>query len=69
MDPGNDPLGGTGGTAWTFRFEAGDHITTEYSYKYSRDGFEEMVAGAGWRARRYWTDDRSWFGVWLLEAG
>lgn len=60
---------GTGGTAWTFRFEAGDHITTEYSYKYSRDGFEEMVAGAGWRARRYWTDDRSWFGVWLLEAG
>jgi dimethylhistidine N-methyltransferase len=57
------------GPARTFSFEAGDHITTEYSYKYSRDGFEEMVEGAGWRPSRYWTDDRSWFGVWLLQAG
>lgn len=52
-----------------FRFETGDHITTEYSHKYSRHGFEQMAEGAGWRAAHFWTDARSWFGVWLLQAG
>lgn len=57
-----------GGPRRAFTFERGDHITTEYSYKYSRDGFEQMAEGAGWRAAQFWTDARSWFGVWLLQA-
>ena len=58
-----------GGPLRVFVFEAGDHITTEYSYKYSRKGFEQLAEGAGWRAAQFWTDARSWFGVWLLQAG
>jgi dimethylhistidine N-methyltransferase len=57
-----------GGPPRRFEFAAGDHITTEYSYKYSPDSFEGMAQGAGWRTARFWTDARSWFGVWLLEA-
>lgn len=52
-----------------FELDIGDHITTEYSYKYSRSGFQEMAQEAGWKSARFWTDARSWFGIWLLEAG
>lgn len=58
-----------GGPPAIFQFDTGDHITTEYSYKYSRTGFEEMAQDAGWKATRFWTDARSWFGIWLLDAG
>lgn len=42
-----------------FRFEPGEPIRTEYSYKYSVDGFAAMAAEAGLTLRRTWTDDGS----------
>lgn len=57
-----------GGPTRSFVFAPGDPITTEYSYKYSLDGFEQMAEGSGWRTSRLWTDELGWFGVWLLEA-
>lgn len=59
---------GTGAApARTFEFYAGDYITTEYSHKYTPELFESMAEGAGWRSSQFWTDARSWFGVWLLQ--
>jgi dimethylhistidine N-methyltransferase len=48
-------------------FREGDHITTEHSYKYSPDGFEELAREGGWAAEARWSDRRGWFGVFLLE--
>jgi len=50
----------------TIQFATGETIWTESSYKYSLDGFEDMVAAAGWRVDRVWTDERKWFGVHYL---
>ena len=50
-----------------FHFARGAHITTEYSYKYSEDAFEQLALCAGWTAEHFWTDDKRWFGVWLLR--
>lgn len=44
-------------------FEAGEAITTEYSHKYTLDGFEAMVAAAGFSVAKVWTDSKQWFGV------
>ena len=60
--------GNAGSQDQTFEFAAGDHITTEYSYKYAPETFESMAEGAGWRPARFWTDPRGWFGVWLLHV-
>jgi uncharacterized SAM-dependent methyltransferase len=51
-----------------FHFRGGDYITTEYSYKYDVASFGAVAARAGWDAERVWTDDRAWFGVWLLRV-
>ncbi len=40
----------------------------ENSYKYTVDGFGEMVAGAGFRQETVWTDDRELFSVQVLEV-
>jgi dimethylhistidine N-methyltransferase len=50
-----------------FAFRKGDFITTEYSHKYTPEAFAALARGSGWRVRRFWTDDRGWFGIWLLE--
>lgn len=47
----------------TFTFEAGEMIHTEYSYKYTLNGFSELVRPAGFEVERVWTDDRSYFSV------
>jgi dimethylhistidine N-methyltransferase len=52
----------------SFRFRAGERIHTEYSYKYTVDGFQRLAASAGFRARRCWTDEADLFSVHLLEA-
>lgn len=49
------------------RFEAGEMIHTESSYKYSPGKFSALAARAGFRLRRSWTDARRWFCVFLLE--
>ena len=51
-----------------FTFDAGDHIITEYSHKYTVEGFRELAERTGWSVCRLWLDENAWFGVWLLAA-
>jgi len=46
-----------------FSFEEGETIHTEYSYKYTLDGFADLAASAGFSIETVWTDDRSYFSV------
>ncbi|MHC2070232.1 L-histidine N(alpha)-methyltransferase [Bremerella sp. T1] len=47
----------------TVQVEAGELIHTEYSHKYTIDGFAEMAADVGWTLRRAWTDPNNYFAV------
>jgi dimethylhistidine N-methyltransferase len=51
-----------------FEFEAGEKITTEYSYKHTPDGFIELARNAGFQFAQMWTDDRHWFGVFYFTV-
>ncbi|TVR97554.1 MAG: L-histidine N(alpha)-methyltransferase [Rhodospirillales bacterium] len=53
----------------SFRFEAGESIHTENSYKYSLDRFAALAAGAGWTMADVWTDPARLFSVQHLTAG
>jgi dimethylhistidine N-methyltransferase len=46
-----------------FEFGAGEAIITEYSHKYTIEGFAALAAQAGLTLRRTWTDDRQQFAV------
>jgi dimethylhistidine N-methyltransferase len=46
-----------------FRFEQGEPISTEYSYKYDPGEFAELARSAGFTCVRIWTDDERRFGV------
>ena len=48
-------------------FEAGERICTEYSYKYTLDGFAELAESAGWSVEQVWTDDEQLFSVQYAE--
>jgi L-histidine N-alpha-methyltransferase len=52
-----------------FRFDAGESIHTENSYKYSVEGFRALAGEAGFRTKRTWTDRRGLFALHGLEAG
>ena len=45
------------------RFAKGESIITEYSQKYTLEGFAEMTAAAGFEVRKVWTDPQQWFSV------
>lgn len=45
------------------RFDQGERIHTENSYKYPLQVFTDMLAQAGFSRAQAWTDDRSWFAV------
>jgi dimethylhistidine N-methyltransferase len=47
------------------RFEAGETIVTEYSYKYSPASFTELLLQAGFGNVHHWSDARGWFGVFV----
>jgi len=49
-------------------FAFGETIHTENSYKHTIEGFSALVRHAGWRVRDVWTDAKSLFGVFLLDA-
>ncbi len=51
-----------------FHFAAGEKITTEFSYKHSRESFIKMAAAAGFEFRRLWTDDEGLFGVFHFRV-
>ena len=46
-----------------FVFEKGEKIFTEYSHKYTIDGFSELASGAGFVLHKSWTDKDSLFAV------
>jgi len=46
-----------------FRFDEGEAITTEYSYKYEPGEFAELARSAGFTCVRIWTDDQRLFSV------
>jgi dimethylhistidine N-methyltransferase len=50
------------------RFDAGERIHTENSYKYSPGQAEELLAAAGFTPESTWTDDRNWFAVCLARV-
>lgn len=48
-------------------FEIGEAILTEYSHKYTVEGFVTMLDRAGYGRQHIWTDERGWFGVFLAQ--
>ncbi|WP_178114676.1 L-histidine N(alpha)-methyltransferase [Pseudomonas saliphila] len=48
-------------------FNTGEHVLTEYSHKYTPDGFGDMLKEAGFGRCQLWTDPDQWFGVFLAE--
>lgn len=52
------------GRAW--RFEAGEPLITEYSYKYDAPAFIALAAAAGWRAVDRWHDPAEDLSLHLL---
>ncbi|MGI3778032.1 MAG: L-histidine N(alpha)-methyltransferase [Janthinobacterium lividum] len=48
------------------RFEAGETIHTENSYKHTVDGLRALAAEAGWTGLRVWTDPEGLFSIHLL---
>jgi dimethylhistidine N-methyltransferase len=49
-------------------FAAGEHILTEYSHKYSLDGFTQLAQRAGFQAESAWTDPGALFSVHYLNV-
>lgn len=52
----------------TVRFEAGETIHTECSYKYSLPDFDCLAQSAGWNVQRVWTDAQQLFSVQYLTT-
>ncbi|RMF38740.1 MAG: hypothetical protein D6753_15300, partial [Planctomycetota bacterium] len=46
-----------------FVFDAGEPILTEYSHKYTIDGFADLASPAGWAIHKVWTDRQGLFAV------
>ena len=51
-----------------FQFDAGEILVTEYSHKYSLEGFRALAEANGYTVARVWTDPERLFSVQLLEA-
>jgi len=51
-----------------FRFEAGETIHTENSYKYGPDQFTSLALQAAFGEPRIWSDSRSYFYVYYFPA-
>lgn len=50
-----------------FEFAAGERLHTEYSYKYSVEGFQALARKAGYLPEAVWTDMRQYFSVHYLR--
>lgn len=50
------------------RFEAGERIHTENSYKYSLEEFSALLRRTGFRSVTAWTDQRNWFALFYATA-
>ncbi len=49
------------------RFERGETIHTENSYKHTPERFTAIAGNAGWHCRAMWTDPARLFALYLLE--
>lgn len=52
----------------SFRFERGEAIHTENSYKFTPEAVEEMLLKSGFVLERSWYDAKKWFGVHLARV-
>ena len=50
------------------RFEAGERLHTENSYKYTADGFATLLNAAGFKNSQRWLDDKGWFAVFWAQS-
>jgi dimethylhistidine N-methyltransferase len=50
------------------RFERGERIHTEDSYKYTRQSFVSLLERAGFATEQVWTDPANWFAVIHAKA-
>ncbi|MGD9834070.1 MAG: L-histidine N(alpha)-methyltransferase [Piscinibacter sp.] len=50
------------------RFAAGERIHTENSYKWTPQGFGELLRHAGFGQVGHWTDERGWFAVFMASG-
>ncbi len=50
------------------RFEAGERLHTESSYKWAPAEFQALLQEAGFGTARHWSDERGWFSVFLAPA-
>jgi dimethylhistidine N-methyltransferase len=53
---------------YEFRFRSGEQIITEFSYKYTPEGFTALARRAGFEFARIWTDDARLFGVFYFTC-
>ena len=51
----------------TFRFNEGESLHTENSYKYSTDEFIQLADKCGFKPVKFWTDPNKLFAIYLLE--
>ena len=51
-----------------FDFQAGEKITTEYSYKHTPETFSQLAGAAGFDFVRMWTDHARLFGVFYFTV-
>jgi len=52
----------------SFEFRNGETIHTENSYKYTIEGFHELLRGTGFEPERVWTDPQNLFSVHYLKV-
>ena len=52
-----------------FAFDQGEEIHTEYSHKYTIEGFAEIASETGLEFRRAWTDPNEFFAVLHFVVG
>jgi dimethylhistidine N-methyltransferase len=51
----------------THGFDAGEHIHTENSYKFSPEQIRTIAAESGFRIEKTWMDEQGWFSVVLFS--
>ena len=50
------------------KFDVGESIHTESSYKYSPKQFEALASDAGWKVEKTWLADGDMFSAFLLSC-
>lgn len=50
-----------------FELKTGEFIHTENSHKYTKESFSKICERAGLRQSKFWTDDKNYFSLQILE--